>query len=142
MINKEYSLILDHNVFIVWKPEYNLGIPIIDEQHRGIVTIINSLSFGMQYDRIKTTLKPTVDMMESYAQIHFQTEEIFLELMDYPLIEEHKQSHQELTSKLNSVGISSLLNRDPYQLMDFLKKWWIDHICTKDFEYRNYLHSE
>ncbi len=45
-----HDLLLNHNVFIVWEDKYNVGIPIIDEQHRGIVTTINSLHFGIQHD--------------------------------------------------------------------------------------------
>jgi len=133
------TALLKHNVFIVWKPEYNLGVPIIDEQHRGIVTIINSLGFSIQNECIKNTLKPTVDMMESYAQIHFQTEEAFFDILNYPYAEEHKKAHEGLAYKLGSTGASSVLHRDPHQLMGFLKDWWIGHICEEDMKYRDYL---
>ena len=37
------------NLYITWKNEDELGIPIIDEQHRGVVTAINSLFYFMQF---------------------------------------------------------------------------------------------
>ena len=141
MKNEIHSVLLEHNVFIVWKPEYNLGIPIIDEQHRGIVTIINSLSCGMQHNCINNMLRSITDMMVSYTNIHFRTEEIFLEMIDFPHVGEHQKLHKELSEKLNSVGIDSMLNNDPYELMNFLKQWWINHICNEDLKYRNYLHT-
>jgi hemerythrin len=31
------------------------------------------------------------------------------------------------------------LDKDPYPFMDFLKNWWIDHICNEDLIFRDYL---
>lgn len=39
------------NLYITWKPEHALGIPILDEQHRAVVATINSLFYFMQQDR-------------------------------------------------------------------------------------------
>ena len=134
-----HSILFDRNIFIIWKPEYNLGIPIIDEQHRGIVTIINSLYFGMQHDCIKKIFRPIIAMMENYTNIHFQTEETFLEKVNFPTAAEHHKLHRELSSKLTSIGVTSIMKNDPYEFMEFLKKWWIHHICNEDLIYRNYL---
>ena len=135
-INSAY---LEHNLFIVWKPEYNLGIPIIDEQHRGIVTTINSLHFGMQNKYVSDMLTPIIDMMHDYTRIHFQIEEDFHEKISYPDAKRHHELHRELTSQLTYEGYKSVSSNDPYEFMDFLKKWWIDHICGEDLAFRDYL---
>jgi hemerythrin len=127
-----------HNVFIVWKPEYNLGIPIIDEQHRGIVTIINSLYYGMQHNYVNSIIVPIIDMMHDYTQIHFQIEVDLLEKNYFPDIKSHHVLHQKLLTKLNEVGRKTMLDKDPYQFMGFLKEWWINHICKEDMAFRNY----
>ena len=136
-----HSVLLDHNLFIVWKPEYNLGIPIIDEQHRGIVTTINSLHFGMQNQHAGDMLAPVIDMMYDYTHIHFQLEEHFLEQIDFPDAKRHHGLHRELSRQLTAEGRRSALYKDSYQFMEFLKKWWIDHICGEDLQFRNYLLS-
>jgi hemerythrin len=132
---------LEHNIFIVWNSEYNLGIPIIDEQHRGIVSTINSLHFGMQNNYGKNILSPIIEMMYDYTRIHFQIEESFLEKIDFPNAKRHHELHRDLSSKLVATGNSSLLDKDPYQFMDFLKGWWINHICNEDLIYKNYILS-
>ena len=137
--NETHRLFLEHNVFIVWKPEYNLGIPIIDEHHRGIVSIINSLHFGMQNNYVKDILSPIVDMMNDYTCIHFQAEEDFLEKINYPDVKGHRELHHELSTKMKKLGRDSLLNRDSHHLMDFLKQWWINHIRIEDFKFRNHV---
>jgi len=126
------SALLEHNVFIVWKPEYDLGIPIIDEQHRGIVTIINSLHYGAQSNYIKNIISPTIGMLRSYADIHFQTEEHFLLTIDYPDAANHRLLHREYTSRLAGIERESSVDKDPLRLMGFLKKWWLGHICEED----------
>ena len=129
----------DQSVFITWKPDYNLGIPVIDEQHRGIVSIINSLYYGMRNNYIQSMLAPIINMLHDYTHIHFQVEEDLLKGNGFPELESHHALHQELISKLAEVGRDSMLDKDPYRLMDFLKSWWINHICEKDMAYRDYL---
>ena len=133
-----YSL-LNHNVLIVWKPEYKLGIPIIDEQHRGIVSTINSLHYAMEHGHGESVLQPVIDMVEDYTRIHFALEENFLERCKFPDVEHHRKLHKELSHSLFKVGKESLWESDPHQFMEFLKKWWIDHICNKDQVFRDYL---
>ena len=137
--NESHRIFLEHNVFIVWKPEYNLGIPIIDEHHRGIVSIINSLHFGMQNNYINDILSPIIDMMDDYSRIHFQTEEHFLQMIDFPNAKKHFELHHELSSKSKKLGKDSLMDKDSHHYMDFLKQWWINHIRIEDFAFRDHL---
>jgi hemerythrin len=136
-----HQIMLQHNVLIVWNPEYDLGIPIIDEQHRGIVSTINSLYFGMQNSYGKNMLSPIVDMMHDYTRIHFQIEESFLEKIDFPNAKKHHELHRELSYQLTDAGKSSMMDKDPYKFLVFLKNWWLIHIGNEDLIYRNYIIS-
>ena len=138
---RTHPIMVRHNVFIVWKPQYNLGIPIIDEHHRGIVSIINSLHFGMLNNYIKGMLIPIINMMYDYTRIHFEIEENFLEMIDFPNAEGHHELHLELSDRLNQMGKSSMLEKNPYPFMGFLKQWWINHICCEDLIFRDHLLS-
>jgi hemerythrin len=130
---------MNHQVYIVWKHEYDLGIPIIDEQHRGIVTTINSLYYAMQNKYGESILKPAIEMVNEYTHIHFKTEESFLEKCGFPDLEQHQELHEEIRIKLPRVGKESLWNRDAHQFMEFLKNWWLGHICEKDRIFRDFL---
>ncbi len=134
-----HHLLLNHNRFIIWEDKYNLGIPILDEQHRGIVTLINSLHFGIQHHYIENTFAPVIEMMNDYTRIHFEIEEAFLEMLDFSRAERHRKLHHELMEQLLHVGNKSLYNKDPYPFLDFLKGWWISHICSEDLLFRDYL---
>ena len=131
--------VFNHKVFIVWKSAYKLGIPIIDEQHRGIVTAINSLYFGMQNKHGDDMLKPVIGMIRDYTHVHFQVEEDFLKRYKYPNLKQHIKLHKELIRELSRVGKKSVWDHDPLEFLEFLKKWWIDHINKEDQEYLDYL---
>ena len=127
---------------IIWKPEYNLGVHIVDEHHRGIMAAINALHYEMQRQQGESILTSIFKMMEEYTHIHFKIEEAFFEKFIFPDAVPHCALHSELMETLSNVGEQCMLNNDPCQLMDFLKKWWIDHIRTKDREFRDYLLGE
>jgi hemerythrin len=131
--------LINHDLFIVWKPEYELKIPIVDEQHRGIVSTINSLFYGMQNSHGEHLLRPIIGMVKEYTAIHFQTEEEFLRQHNYPKLKAHQALHNELTQELDIVGSKSLWDKNPYEFLEFLKEWWHNHICKKDYEFQEYL---
>lgn len=121
------------NLFIVWNDVHKTGIKIIDEQHRGVVTAINSLYYFMQHNRGSIVVVPIFDIIEKYTQIHFLTEEAMLEQADYPAFSEHKKYHVSfVTSMRKNVAAA---NYDPQELLVFLKSWWLDHINKKDKDY-------
>ena len=134
--------LLEHNVLIVWMPEYDLGIPIVDEQHRGIVSTINSLFFGMQNNHGRDMLVPIIGVVCEYTHIHFRIEEDFLDKYGFPGVQNHRKLHSELTDALAKIGKKSVFDKDPYEFLEFLKKWWIDHICDKDRIFRDYLFED
>jgi hemerythrin len=131
--------LLAHNILIVWKPSYDLGIPIVDEQHRGIVSTINSLCFAIQNKHGNEMLQPVISMVTEYTRIHFEIEEDFLKKCGYPDLEAHRVLHEELTQSLSHVGKKSIWNKDPQVFLNFLKDWWINHICKEDRAFSQYL---
>ena len=126
-------------VFIAWKPEYELGIPIADEQHRGIVSTINSLYYAMRNKQGEKLLQPVIGMVVEYTRIHFEIEVAILRQCGFPDAEHHNQLHSELFDTLMRVGRKSAWDRDPHSFMEFLKAWWISHICDKDRMFRDFL---
>ena len=139
MSNETSNNPINHNVFIVWDPKYNLGIPIVDEQHRGIVSTINCLYYGMQRNQGESILRSVIRIVTEYTRIHFATEENFLKACGFPDFDSHCELHNELTLRLSEIGNKS---NDPQEFMLFLKRWWIDHICVKDKVFRDFLQSQ
>ncbi|MDR1744887.1 MAG: hemerythrin family protein [Planctomycetota bacterium] len=129
----------NRNILIAWKPEYEYGILILDEQHRGIVAAMNSLYYATQHKLGGNMLAPVVGMVTEYARIHFGMEEEFLEKCGFPDIQEHKELHRKLMSETDSIGRKSIDRRDPQMFLQFLKEWWVGHICHADLAFRQYI---
>lgn len=119
-------------LYIVWQESGNLGIPIIDEQHRAIVTMINSLYYFIHEGRGLEALRPTLETLEQYTRIHFITEEELMRRAGFEGIDEHVALHGELAGKMKTIARESLQNREPEQALEFLKRWWLDHINGED----------
>jgi len=59
-------------LYIAWNDDNKLGIPIIDEQHRAIISTINSLHYFMQPGHGDDIIQPTMIILEQYVNIHFK----------------------------------------------------------------------
>ncbi|MCL1860542.1 MAG: hemerythrin family protein [Proteobacteria bacterium] len=127
-------------LFIKWQERNDTGVPIIDEQHRGIVSIINSFYYltekGMCDDALCSFISKTI---KNYSRIHFLTEERILKTAEYPALEEHIESHKSLAQETERVERDTLNDKDHRLLLEFLKKWWIEHINEQDMLYVPYL---
>ena len=86
-------------LYIVWNEKNILGIPIIDEQHRGIVSTINSFHYFIRDGQGLDALKPTLNILAQYTNIHFKTEEALMKKACYSGFEEHVLLQKELMKK-------------------------------------------
>lgn len=123
------------NLLIVWSDVHKTRIPIIDEQHRGIVSIINNLFYFMGEQRAAEIFVSVVVMLEQYTKLHFMAEESLLELAKYEKIDEHKALHQKLMADMSTASIKARRDNDPGEFLFFLKKWWLTHINGVDHDY-------
>lgn len=126
-------------LYIVWTGKNELGIPIIDEQHRGIVTTINSFHYFINEGHGIEALKPTLHMLLQYTNIHFQTEEKIMVKAGYPDLAAHLSLHTELLRKTKIIAQEAASAKDPKIALTFLKEWWLDHINDEDRKYASYL---
>jgi len=127
------------SLYIVWRQAYEFGIPIIDEQHRGIVSTINSLHYFIKSGRGDEIIEPVLTMLEQYADIHFKTEEELCAETNYPALEEHIALHKELVEKTERISARARIEKDPDVILAFLKEWWLEHIDVEDRKYASFL---
>ena len=130
------------NLYITWKNEDELGIPIIDEQHRGVVTAINSLFYFMQFERGLEALHPTLRILDQYRLLHFETEEAIMRQYNYPDFDTHVLLHRQFDKNMDYVMREAIALSDPQCVLSFLKKWWLSHINDEDRKYSSYIVSK
>jgi hemerythrin-like metal-binding protein len=134
------------NLLIVWNESYDTGLKIIDEQHRGIVSIINSLHHALFVRDDESLLRPVAEMIMGYTKIHFTTEVEMLSASSYPRLPEHLARHDHLIAEADRIFLKCLKDGgEATPFLNFLKEWWVVHITREDMGYRDhltaYLHS-
>ena len=130
-----------HNpLFVQWNDRNDTGIELIDEQHKGIVSIINTFFYMTSHGKSNHMLYSCIsDTLKNYSRIHFITEEAFLAESGYKDLENHKKLHRRLVIEMEHVEYQSIRDNDARPLMNFLKKWWIEHINDEDQLYAHHL---
>ncbi|SDB94840.1 hemerythrin [Acinetobacter kookii] len=118
-----------------WNETYNIGIDVIDNQHRQILDYINALEQVKntgQRDKIKEVLEDLID----YTQSHFSFEENLLEQVSYQYLPSHRGIHELFVKRLNDYRLKfekgEAIENDLYRL---LSKWLINHIQHDDQDY-------
>lgn len=127
------------HIFLKWTDKYKTGITIIDEQHRGLASLINSFYFHKSDPIIERILVPTATMMINFAKIHFLTEEQLMEESGYPNLEEHHHAHREAYKKLRAIELKARRARDADAFLAFLKTYWLEHVAEYDRQYIDHL---
>ena len=98
-------------LYIKWRETNEIGIPIIDEQHKGIVSVINSLYFFSHMGKGEDVLFPIYIIMEQYSILHFETEQYLLRQFDYPDYDAHVMLHVHLLEELKKLKVKCFTNR-------------------------------
>jgi hemerythrin len=123
---------------VVWDDSFSVNFEIIDNQHRTLIDIINDLVRACGKDKIIKDVMfiKTLRKAVEYAQIHFSTEEKYLQQVDYPGLAAQKKEHEDFVSGVVKQLKSFEENRnDPAALVGFLKDWLVNHIAVMDRQY-------
>ena len=126
-------------LYIIWNNETNIDVPIIDEQHRGIVATLNSLHYFIQQGYGLEALQPTLQIMSKYIGFHLKTEEMILEKCNYPYLDENLAKQKKVLNNFNKVTRDATLSKDPELLLRCIKNWWLNHLKEDHREYSKYL---
>ncbi len=122
---------------VTWSASLSTGIQTIDKEHKQLVKYINSLHKAMKQGSSTTESGKILNELINYTSNHFQTEEKFFKRYDYPQYSAHKALHDKLVAEVLDFqkqfkSGNAVLSAD---LMEFLKKWLVEHIQKTDMKY-------
>ncbi|MEA4989825.1 Bacteriohemerythrin [bioreactor metagenome] len=124
-----------------WDSRYNTNIPVIDGQHKLLLSYINKLHRGMQKGCDKKLLLEILDDLTGYAFSHFATEELFFSRTPYPLTARHIEVHQGFRKAVTELREAVLDDKAfiDIALLEYLKTWLVDHIQQMDVGFASYV---
>jgi hemerythrin len=127
---------------VKWGPTYVSRVKIIDEQHRELFNLTNTLfkhCIGDQESE-KKFFREVIHSAIDYVKIHFATEEKMMLATHYYGYADHKREHDsfvltvvDAVRSFNETGKLNLI-----QFTRFLKEWILSHIAVCDKKYFDY----
>jgi hemerythrin len=136
---------MNEKQIVEWDESYSLGIPIIDQQHKKLIAMTNTLYRGCLSgdDTARAYFMRTIHDAVDYVQYHFTTEEKLLRRIGYPEFAAHKKEHEDFVRKIieDVQAFSSGKRFVPNNFVRFLRDWVLTHIALSDKLYARYLLS-
>lgn len=130
---------------LLWSNQFITDIRAIDQDHRMLVDIVNTLFDDMQADEACTACARNLDALIRYTQEHFKREEKFMEAGGYPHLASHMRQHERLTQSIHRLRAAYRADPEALRAADvwvFLRRWLGDHIVKSDMDYVPYLKGD
>jgi len=126
-------------IYVEWDNDLDLGIDVIDKQHKKILTYLNKLAEAIEEGNTSSVIKEVVANLVKYTYTHLEHEEkLFLE-MGQNQFEDHVKEHNAFRSQVKAMQekVSGTDNstKPAKELYDMLLKWLFGHIKVTDKEY-------
>ena len=121
---------------VQWSDEYSVGIEEVDEQHRGLIGLVNRAHAAVIEHASSADVETLVHALEAYTVQHFRDEEGYMEAAHYPKLPQHRQAHAAFIERV-AAEKAKLLAGYPLQLdlVRFLRDWLVNHILRMDKEF-------
>lgn len=127
--------------YLEWRTEFTVNNDEIDQQHKELVELLNSLHEQMKGKRLNEVMGPMLDRIIDHTRRHFATEEDAMLAAAFPGYESHRNAHRALIQQVEKLKTrytagSLILSNE---VLDFLKEWLIGHMKDADTEYGRYV---
>ncbi len=128
---------------IEWSEEFEIGIHVIDVQHRRIVDYINQLHDVVRREADRSIIGEVIDNLVDYTNSHFAFEEALMEEVGYDALCLHQSTHNAFTNRIETMKARFNNHEDiAAELAELLQGWLIKHIKHDDASYADLVKAE
>ena len=114
-----------------WDSDLNVGIGIIDNQHKIIFDLINDLDNVTRASADRRVVDTLFDVIENYVFRHFEAEEELFHQHEKSIT--HSLEHYDLVKQFRKFKLSFRNKKDRgNDISTFLDTWFINHIKASD----------
>ena len=124
-----------------WSKQYEIGNDLIDNEHEELFRLINNFHSHWLEAHDRQTITRLLNQLVAYAEMHFRDEELTMQSVAYPGLEQHQQAHEamvEMIFKLQQSYEDGSLRLE-MDTMKFIKAWLLEHILEVDYLFRDFL---
>lgn len=124
---------------IVWSEKLAIGVPLIDEQHRQIIDLINTLQENIERGEL-TRAEQTLSALVEHKIAHCAYEETLLQKSGFPFLKPHKKAHHDYIEECRAY--MQRMQQGDYILpkaLSFIKPWMVRHIRGEDQDYAHFV---
>lgn len=124
--------------FMIWNDNLRTGIEIVDQQHRGLVDLMNQVAPALAHTKTPRVeaIEPLLKKLLDYSAEHFRTEEEIMSRlnMDARGRSHHEASHARFVADVLAMVQSAKTGQEVGgdRLLSFLASWLILHILGED----------
>lgn len=117
-----------------WYDEYNIGVELIDHQHQELFKRVSRLQEALSSGAVNSEIAAMLKFLVVYTNQHFQDEEKVMASIAFTELENHRKMHESLTADVRDILINLKKGKKihPYELIDFLSDWLLNHIRYED----------
>jgi len=129
---------------IIWNDSLSVGINSIDDQHKKLVQMLNTLYDALEQNHGKDVIQEIFEGLTIYTNKHFAYEEELFTEYNYPESASHIADHDTLIEEVMALK-EKLENGDKkinIKVMSFLKEWLTNHILKTDMACSAFLKSK
>ena len=128
--------------FVTWQSKYSSGIKLIDDQHKGLVNLVNEMFNHVTGNDVKERdyFNKVIQEAVKYVKIHFATEEKIMIATKFPDYVGHKKEHDSFVLAVveNIRDYEAGKRHTLSTFTRFLRDWVLSHIALMDTKYFDY----
>ncbi|MHB9294954.1 putative hemerythrin [Pillotina sp. SPG140] len=128
-----------------WDDSLNTGHPMIDEQHKQLISAINNFLDSYQRGNTVDEMNGMLDFLNDYTIKHFFAEERLQQRSEYPDHPHHHLLHEGFKTTVRNLKVEFIQRGPSDELMERVRKdigeWLVLHIKSEDKKLATYLKS-
>lgn len=126
-----------------WSEPLELGIALIDDQHKELVESLNCLAGAIQTGAEQRQVDEHLARLAQRTIKHCQTEETLMKDLGYPHRSRHADQHNELIRHIRSVQYMLVRGQSVTpDIVEFVCEWFDQHIREFDKGYVDHMKAQ
>lgn len=123
---------------LIWQDHFNIGVEIIDKEHRKLFSILNRLlDFSEQEEKSQWVCQEGIKYFKDHAMKHFTEEEMYMASINYKNFDTHRRLHDDFRKNTLPALEHELEETDfskdaVNHFLGVCAGWLIGHTLTED----------